>query len=150
QLRRRGCSLQAQPVGLKALPPELRQRYVSADGLARIQVTSTLDLSQQRNMRRFVDAVRDVAPKATGLPVLLVEGGNAVVHAFVQSTITPGILIMLLLLAVLRHPLDAGLALSPLLLAGVLTVATMQWLDMSFNLANIIVLPLLIGLGVAY
>ncbi len=150
QLRHLRLSLQARRVSVDDLPAELRQRYLSENGLARIQVTSKLDLNQQRNMRRFVREVREVAPDAAGLPVLLVEGGDAVVHAFVQSTITAGVLITLLLLAVLRRPLDAALALSPLLLAGVLTVATMEWLGMSFNLANIIVLPLLIGLGVAY
>lgn len=150
QLRRLRLSLQAQGVSLSTLPKDLKQRYVSDSGRTRIEVMSNLDLSKQKNMRRFVQAVREIAPNAVGLPVLLVDGGNAVVHAFVQATITAAVLITLLLLAVLRRPIDVALALSPLLLAGVLTVATMQWLGMSFNLANIIVLPLLIGLGVAY
>ena len=74
--------------------------------------------------------------------------GQIVVGAFVQALITALALIFLVLLIILRSLRDALLVLTPLLLAALFTVATAEWLGMSFNMANILVLPLLFGLGV--
>lgn len=143
-------SLDADRVTRESLPSELTKRYMTEDGRARIEVFSNLDLSKNRNLERFVDDVQKVAPEAAGTPVLLVEGGSAVVKAFIQASLTTFVAIALLLWLMLGRWRDVALALSPLPLAGLLTTATMVMLGMSFNLANIIVLPLLIGLSVAY
>jgi hopanoid biosynthesis associated RND transporter like protein HpnN len=150
ELKRLALSLEADKVTLKSLPPDLRARYLGPDGRARVQVFSNLNLNKLSALRRFSSAVRHVAPRATGSPVMLTQGGDAVIGAFRQATATAVILIIVLLLIILRHLLDTLLALAPLVLASLLTVATMQWVGMSFNLANIIVLPLLVGLSVAY
>ncbi|HQU17162.1 MAG TPA: MMPL family transporter [Gammaproteobacteria bacterium] len=150
QLQDLGQSLNAAPVTLKTLPESLRSRYLAPDGSARVEVFSTLDLSSNRNMRRFVDAVRTVAPNAAGAPVMLVEGGDAVVKAFREATTISLVLISALLLLALRSVADSLTVLIPLGLAALLTVAAMEVVGISFNLANIIVLPLLIGLGVAF
>ncbi|HEB81067.1 MAG TPA: hypothetical protein ENI71_04255, partial [Chromatiales bacterium] len=73
QVRDLGIALGAAPVTLKDLPHPLRDRYLAADGTARVEVFSALDLSDNRNMRRFVGAVRTIAPDAAGAPVMLVE-----------------------------------------------------------------------------
>ncbi len=150
QVRDLGIALGAAPVTLKDLPHSLRDRYLAADGTARVEVFSTLDLSDNRNMRRFVGAVRTIAPDAAGAPVMLVEGGNAVVQAFRKATSISLLTITALLLLALRSVRDTLTALAPLGLAALLTVALMRLAGISFNLANIIVLPLLIGLGVAF
>ncbi|EQD49258.1 hopanoid biosynthesis associated RND transporter like protein HpnN [mine drainage metagenome] len=81
---------------------------------------------------------------------MLVEGGQAVLHAFMQATVTAFVLIILLLLLVLRDIRDTLLAVIPLILTGLLASATMELVGISYNMANIIVLPLLMGLSVAY
>ena len=81
---------------------------------------------------------------------MLVEGGEAVVHAFRKATSLSLLGITALLLLALRSIRDTLTALAPLGLAALLTVAVMHLIGISFNLANIIVLPLLIGLGVAF
>ncbi len=142
--------LGAEPVTLASLPANLRQRYVDAAGQARVELFSHLDLNKEANLRRFVSDVRRVAPNATGAPVMLVDGGDAVVDAFLQATAISIALIVILLLIVLRNALDALLAVLPLGFAALLTVATMRLFGLSFDLANIIALPLLIGLAVAF
>ena len=107
------------------------------------------DLRDQTRRQNFVDAVQAVAPDATGPPIIITEAGRAVVDAFVQAAGTAVLLITLLLLAILRSFRDALLVLAPLLLAALLTVAVTVVLDRPFNFANVIVLPLLFGLGVA-
>lgn len=150
ELKRLSLALQAQEITLDHLPSELRERYLTADGRARVQVFSSLDLNQIPQLRRFVNQVQTVTPQAIGLPVLLKEGGDAVITAFRQASFIAVVAILVLLLVVLRNPRDTLLALAPLALAGLLTVGSMEILAIPFNLANIIVLPLLVGLGVAY
>jgi len=143
-------ALQAQRITLKSLPTALRSRYIAADGRARIEVLSHLDLRQSANLTKFVAQVRNAVPDAAGTPVLFVEGGRAVVSAFRQASVLSLVLIAALLAVTLRTIHDVLLILLPLVLSGVGTVAAMTFLGIDFNLANIIVLPLLIGLGVAF
>lgn len=149
-LKQLRSALNPQKVTLSSLPANLRQRYLAANGQARVQIFSNLNLNRPSELARFVHEVRRLAPKAVGAPVMLVAGGQVVLSAFIEALVIAVVCIALLLLAVLRSPRDTVLALSPLVLAGLLTVGTMTLLGISLNLANIIVLPLLLGLGVAY
>ncbi len=150
ELARLHQAFNAQPVTLATLPTDLRDQYLSANGQARIQVFSSLNLNATANMRRFVNDVKAVSPDAVGISVMMVEGGNAVINAFRQATITAIVFIAIMLLLVLRNLRDTILVLAPLGLACLLTSATMELAGISYNLANIIVLPLLVGLGIAY
>ena len=60
------------------------------------------------------------------------------------------IAISALLLAVLRRLSDVALVLAPLILAGLLTLATGVLVGLPLNYANIIALPLLLGIGVSF
>jgi len=150
QLRQLRDALQARRVTRAGLPQALVRRYVAPDGRARVEVYPSLNMHDNRDMRRFVHDVQGVAPGATGTPALVVAGGDAVVHSFEQATVTSAVAIALLLWVVLGRWLDVLLVLLPLPLAAILTGATMRLAGLSLNLSNIIVLPLLIGLGVAY
>ncbi|MDA8389224.1 MAG: MMPL family transporter [Gammaproteobacteria bacterium] len=150
QLRGLQTALNARPVTVATLPADLRDRYVAANGVARIEVFSSLNLNSNDNIRRFVHSVQKVEPDAVGPPVLLVEGGDAVVQAFREATLISFVLITALLLLTLRSLADALTILIPLGMAAMGAVAAMRIAGISFNLANIIVLPLLIGLSVAF
>jgi hypothetical protein len=73
-----------------------------------------------------------------------------VIHAFVVAGIIAIAAISVLLVLVLRRIQDVLLVLAPLLLAGLLTLATSVLLDVPLNFANIIALPLLLGVGVSF
>lgn len=150
ELQRLGMALTAAPVTLQSLPEDLRTRYVTPQGQARIEVFPRANLSSNAAMLAFVRNVQQVAPQAAGAPVMLVEGGEAVLAAFQEATVIAMVSISLLLFLVLRCWRDTLLVMVPLLLAALFTVASMSYLGLSFNLGNIIVLPLLIGLGVAF
>jgi hopanoid biosynthesis associated RND transporter like protein HpnN len=149
RLTQLGESLSAVPFELDDLPPSLLRRYVAENGVSRVEVEPAEDLMDPGALRRFVGAVRAVAPDATGSPVLLLEAGDAVTGAMRQATVTALVAIALLLVLLLRSLRDTLLVLAPLLLAGVLTAATSVLFALPFNYANVIVLPLLLGLGVA-
>jgi len=143
-------SLSAEKITLDDLPPDLKRAWVTPDGRARIEVFPKGDARDNTFLRQFVASVRHVAPLASGMPVSIQESGSTVVGAFIRAGWLALGAICLLLYAVLRRLRDVALVLAPLLLAGLLTVATSVAIDMPLNFANIIALPLLLGIGVAF
>jgi predicted RND superfamily exporter protein len=101
-------------------------------------------------LRRFVEAVRAVAPEAIGAPISIQEAGRTIERAFFMAGIWSFLLVTLLLVVVLRRAKLVLLTLLPLLLAGLLTLATCVVIGQPLNFANIIALPLLFGIGVAF
>jgi len=149
RLRALSDSLDAGPVTFDDLPDSLRRRQVAADGRVSVEVYPKENLHQHQALRRFVGAVRAVAPHATGSPVVILEAGNTVVGAFRDAAVLAFVAIAVLLAVLLRRPRDVALVFSPLVLAALLTVAASVLFGLPFNFANVIVLPLLFGLGVA-
>ncbi|HEX6842644.1 MAG TPA: MMPL family transporter, partial [Stellaceae bacterium] len=143
-------ALQAQPVTLETLPPELKGEWVAADGQARIEVFPKGDTSDNEVLRRFASAVQKIAPDATGTPITIQESARTVTRAFFLAGIIAIAAIAVLLTVVLRRAHDVALVLAPLLLAGLLTLATSVLVGLPLNFANIIALPLLLGIGVAF
>lgn len=141
-------ALAASPFTFDELPTSVRERLLTADGRAHLLVLPAQDISEVAALNRFISEVLSVAPDATGRPVAEWGVGSIVVEAFRQALITALALILVVLLIILRSLRDAALVLTPLLLAALFTVASAKWLGMSFNMANILVLPLLFGLGV--
>jgi len=150
QLSTLSLALQARRVTLQDLPPSLRDRYLAPNGQARLEILPAQNLTDNVKMRDFVEAVQARVPEVAGAPVMLVEGGRTVVQAFIEASLISVALITLLLTLVLRNLVDVLMVLTPLASAAALAVAAMTYFDVSFSLANIIVLPLIIGLGVAF
>jgi len=141
-------ALQTQGLTESSIPESLRQRWISPDGTYRIEVTPKEDIGDIDALRRFVADVRAIAPDATGAPVFTLEAGNAVIRAFQQASAMALLLIAFLLVLLLRSVKDALLVLLPLLLAGALTGGVAVLLGIPLNFANVIALPLLLGIGV--
>ncbi|CCQ73418.1 MMPL family transporter [Magnetospira sp. QH-2] len=142
-------SLTAEPVTLEDLPTALIQRERAIDGQVRVQVSLPPGPTDRETLRAFVERVRALAPNATGTPVTIIEAGNAVIGSFQMAGLLTVAGVAVLLWLVLRRARDLLLVAVPLLLAAELTAAGSVLFDLPFNFANVIVLPLLIGLGVA-
>ena len=130
------------------LPKTFVRRWLSPDGLYRLLVMPKKDLNDLDNMRKFVNEVQSVEPHATDLPVFYAESGKEVVKAFQQALSYAVLAIVLISLIILRNLRETVLVLLPLLLASVLTGAATVIFDNPFNFANIIVLPVLLGIGI--
>ena len=150
RLKKLRQSLNAREVTVEDLPELLRQRKIAADGRTLVEVFPSEALTSNDALKRFVAAVRRVAPNATEDPVILLEGGDAVTTAFKQAGIFSLAAITVLLLIVLQSVIDTLLVLFPLALAAVFTASSSVILGVPFNFANIIAIPLLFSLGVAY
>jgi hopanoid biosynthesis associated RND transporter like protein HpnN len=147
-LKRLHTLLGASLVGFEDLPPDLVSRYLSANGLYRLQVFPQQDLRNIDNLKRFVASVQAVAPEATDQPVTVLRAGETIVSAFKNASIFALVLISAFLWIVTKSWKEVLLVLAPLLLALCYTVAAAVLLNIPFNFANIIVVPLLLGIGV--
>lgn len=141
-------ALEAEGFELEDLPEDFRRRWIAADGRARIEIQPREDLRGAQARRAFVDALQTRLPGVIGAPVIIVAAGRAVVEAFVQALSYAFLAVFLLLLARLRSLRDCLFVLAPLCLAGLLTAALTVVLAIPFNFANVIVIPLIFGLGV--
>jgi hypothetical protein len=143
-------SLQAQPVTLDSLPPDLVRQWVAPDGHARGLVIPKGDANNDAVLRRFTDAVQKVYPSASGAAVSIQMSGHTIVTAFLEAGVLSFIVITLLLLYVLRRVRDVAITMAPIVLTGLLTLGTCVVIGQQINFANIIALPLLFGIGVAF
>jgi len=148
QLARLRRSLAAEAISMAGLPPDLVARMRTPSGISRVQVFPSGNLRELSDFRHFVDEVQSFAPMASGVPINLVEFGRVTGSSFRQALITAVVLIVGLLWVLWRRVSNVLLVMTPLCLGAGLTVASMVLLDIRFDFTNVIVIPLLFGIGV--
>jgi len=143
-------ALTAQPVTLQSLPADLVRDWRAPDGRARVSLVPRGDSNDNAVLERFIAAVLAVAPDTTGEPFDLQQGGRTVAWAFAEGGLLSFLAITALLFAVLRRVRDVAITMAPIILTGLLTLGSCVAIGQSLNFANIIALPLLFGIGVAF
>jgi len=142
--------LQPRPVSIATLPPETVRQWQTVDGRARVSVLPQGDSNDDTVLSRFVAAGLKIAPDATGTAIYLQAYGQAVVNAFIEAGVLSFVAICGLLLIALRGVRDVAITMAPIVLTGLLTMGTCVVIGQPLNFANIIALPLLFGIGVAF
>ena len=142
------ASLNADYISLENLPAELKQLWLSADGRQRIEIYPKQDMQDNAALRQFVREIQSITPQATGSPVNNLEASDAVAAAFKQAFLYAFIAITLMLYVLLTRKRDVFLVLIPLLMAAALTGGISVLAGLPLNFANVIALPLLLGIGV--
>ncbi|MEO0399402.1 MAG: MMPL family transporter [Pseudomonadota bacterium] len=145
--------LNADKVDLDALPAHLKRRYRSEtaddDGaLWRVDMLPAEDVRNPRALAAFVTDVEATFPDIAGGAVQAQKAGAVISNAMLQATSLALGFILIFLWVTLRRFSDVAMMMFPLILAAVLTTATGVLFDIPFNYANVIVLPLLVGIGI--
>jgi uncharacterized protein len=148
ELQRLKGQLLAAHVSPDDIPQAIRARYEWGDGAQRLEIVPTGDTRNPAQRRAFVNAVLDVAPQATGPARNVQAAGETIRWAMIQAILAAIAAVSVLLWFVLRDVRLIAIILTPLLLAASLTVATGVIFNLPFNFANVIVLPLLVGVGI--
>ncbi|UQR66081.1 MMPL family transporter [Bradyrhizobium sp. C-145] len=143
-------ALQAEPVTLKSLPPDLVSAWKSKDGVIRVEALPKGDPNDNDTLRKFAAAVLAAEPTAIGGPVSILKSGDTVVKAFIHAGVYALLVIGLLLWITLRRFVDVLMTLVPLLVAGAVTLEICVLVGLPLNFANIVAFPLLLGVGVAF
>ena len=145
KLTRLQDNLVATPITVASLPEELQRKFVGVTGRLLLQIYPAIDTWEREGAREFVTAVRTVDPAVTGSPVISYEATRLMEAAYLHGTIYAVVLVTAFAAIMLRRPLDALLSVTPVLLGTLWTVGFMRVFGLSFNLANVWGLPLIIG-----
>jgi len=141
-------ALQPEPVSRATLPEGIRRSWVSPDGRARVELVPKT--GQKFSTRQFAEAVMHAEPTATGPAIGELEWGGTIIHSFVLAGACALVSIAVLLWIALRRVGDVLLTLVPLLVAALVTLELCALMNFPLNYANIIALPVLLGVGVAF
>jgi len=141
---------QAAPLTLEDVPQDLRDRFVGKTGRFLLQISSRDNIWERDPLDQFVRELRTVSPDVTGTPVQNHAYIELLRSSFVNAAVAAFGVIVVMILLHFRNILNAFLAIMPLALGVLWTVGLMGWADIAFNPANIMTLPMVIGIGVAY
>src|SRR5262249_4460011 len=144
------ASLHPQTVTRADLPADLVRQWVASNGLWRTEIVPKAGAGDTMAVRRFAEQVLSVEPNPTGAAIQVSEWGSTVTSAFLRAGVLAICLIALLLLVVLRRITDTLVTLIPLLVAAAATLEICALSGFALNYANIIALPALLGVGVAF
>jgi len=136
------------PVTMDDIPQETRRQWVSRSGSWLVQIAPVDPWRKVTELDEFIAQVRSVDTYVTGTPVLQTESGRAVTVAFQQAVGWAVLGVFSVVLMVLRNWKDSTAVITPLLLGGLVTAGVMAISDVPFNFANVIAIPLLLGVGV--
>jgi len=143
-------ALNAHGVTLQSLPESIKRDWISPNGQVRIQVSPTVNEEDTNGLRKFVEAVQRVAPDAGGPAVTTIASADTIMQAFKQAAALAIVAIAIVLMLVIRRLKDAGIVLLTLGMSALLTALLARAMGMAINYANIIALPLLLGVGVSF
>lgn len=140
--------LYVSPLTFADLPRAMRDRLIDDDGEFLLTILPAEDMSDPRALHRFTDQVKAVVPEATGRAPIEIEIGEIVIRAFIEAIAIASLGIGILLYASLRSVLDTIAVFVPLFLTAIFTFAASVLLKLPLNMANVVVIPLIFGLGV--
>lgn len=136
------------PVTFADLPEGHRDRSISSDGQARVVALPAQDVRDTESLEKFVRAVTALDPTTTGRPVVEAGIGGLVVDTFQIAILLAVLTVGVILFLALRSLTGVLLILFPIFLAALITIATSVLFDLPFNLTNVVVIPMIMGLGV--
>jgi hopanoid biosynthesis associated RND transporter like protein HpnN len=132
------------------LPPQLRKIFLASNGKILLQVYGKKNLWERRPDEEFIKAILSVAPNATGAPVMNYDATELLRVSYLWAAVWAFLAIGVLIFLHFQSFKYLLLTLTPLVLAVLWRTGAMVWLGIDFNPANIITLPLIIGIDVAF
>jgi predicted RND superfamily exporter protein len=132
------------------LPPEIREDWFTPRGEVMVKVVPAGNAQDSAEMARFVEAVQMVDPRAGGPAITTLASANTILDAFRTASVLAALAISAILFLVFRNLRDVALVISALMLSALLTALFGRLLGVQLNFANIIALPLLLGVGVSF
>lgn len=138
------------PMTVADVTPELRRMLVGKTGKFLVRVFPRENIWEREPLERFVADVQSVAPNATGTPLGLHEFVNILVRGYIKAALWAFLVIAIMVFVDLRTAMATVLTLVPLVVGTIWLIGVMAVCGIRFNPANILALPLMVGIGVAY
>ncbi len=130
------------------VPAPLRARFLGQRGRHLLRVYAHGNIWQPDVLERFIREIRSVDPAVTGHPLQAYHASRQMQQSYLQAAGWSTLGVLLVLFAYLRHPAMVLLAALPTALGMIQLFGLLGWLEIPLNPANLIVLPLIIGIGI--
>ncbi len=141
-------SVHPSPVKVEELPQDLKDRFVSADGKYLLLVYPNINIWEREEMEQFLYEMRRIDPNVTGNAVHMFESSRLMIDGYIRAGLYALAAIALYLMLTLRIVMTTVLVMIPTLAGAILTLGLMHLTGIQFNLANLVILPLILGIGV--
>jgi hopanoid biosynthesis associated RND transporter like protein HpnN len=141
------ASANPQPPGVAELPPALVERFVGRTGKHQLRIYGRGNLWDMASLERFVQDVKRVDPQVTGKPLQTYYASRQMQQSYIHAACYALIAITIAIILDFGNLRDSLLALLPMALGVVIMFGLMGLFDIPLNAANMIVLPLLLGIG---
>jgi len=138
------------PVTTEDLPPQLKERYLSKNGKVLLEIEPSVDVWERKPNEEFVSQIQSLAPGATGTPVMNLEYIDLLKKSYVEAAFYAGGVVILLIFLLFRRISDVLLTLLPLAIGILWMFGLLGLLKIQLNPANIVTLPMILGIGVAF
>ena len=142
------ANAEAQPVRLEEIPPKLRERYISQKGKYVIHVFPSVDIWDQEERRKYLSDLRSVDPNVTGTAVHMFESTRLMTEGYVKGGLYAMTAIIIYVYFMFRNVRTVFFVLLPVLAGSIWTVGVMELIGLKLNMANMVILPLILGIGV--
>jgi hopanoid biosynthesis associated RND transporter like protein HpnN len=153
-LQQLAALLQPSEITRASVPPEIARDWVAADGRALVDIAPKVargaDPGDDAMLKRFAHAVKTTEPDAIGGTISILHSADVIIKAFLEAAGWALVTITILLWLALRRLSDVLRTLIPLLVSALVTLELCVVFGMPLNFANIIALPLMLGVGVAF
>ncbi|HTZ69409.1 MAG TPA: MMPL family transporter, partial [Acetobacteraceae bacterium] len=150
QLDRLRAALSTNGVTLADMPPEIKNDWLLPDGRARVEALPKGTIRSGHAMRSWVKGALKAVPASTGSAVYILKAADTITAAFQVAAYSAIVAIAVILAIALGRVRDVLLVMTPLAVSALLTAFFLRLTGMSLNFANIIALPLLLGVGVSF
>ena len=142
------ANAEPQPVRIKEIPQSLRERYVSKKGKYVIHVFPSVDIWDQDERQKYLSDLRSVDPNVTGTAVHMFESTRMMTEGYVNGGLYAMTAIIIYVSFMFRNLRTVFFVLLPVLAGSIWTVGIMELIGLKLNMANLVILPLILGVGV--
>ena len=136
------------PVKLEEIPETLRKRYISQKGKYVAHIYPSVDVWDLDERQKYLNDLRSVDPNVTGTAIHMFESTRLMTEGYVNGGLYAMTAIIIYVFFLFRNLRTVLFVLLPVLVGSIWTVGIMELIGLKLNMANLVILPLILGIGV--
>jgi predicted RND superfamily exporter protein len=136
------------PIRTQDLPTVLKDRFIGKTGKYLVSIFPAGDIWDFDAREELLKQMRAVDPKVTGNLVHLIESSRLMKEGYIHGGGYAMAAILLYIFITFKNLRTVALILMPVVVGSIWTVGIMDLFGIRFNLANLVILPLILGVGV--
>ena len=141
-------NVHASSVNIDELPPLVRNRFVSKDNRYLLSIYPSINIWDADEREKLMVKLAAIDSEVTGNAVHMFKSSQLMKDGYIQGGIYAMVAIILYVLLTVRNFRTTLFVLLPVVFGSVWTIGIMSLAGISFNLANLVILPLILGIGV--